>query len=99
MLGFGIRYTAQGIRNPTKDWNPGSKFHRQTIRNPVQEPGIHGEESIIIPLHGATDNTSFALLPALLSPLEMIHPGVAASKRQGRVVRRWVKITLGQREI
>ena len=27
ILGFGILKTAQGIRNPTKDWNPESKFH------------------------------------------------------------------------
>ena len=25
ILGFGIRNTAQGIRNPTDDWNPKSK--------------------------------------------------------------------------
>ena len=24
---FGFRNTAQGIGNPTKDWNPESKFH------------------------------------------------------------------------
>ena len=53
----GIRNTAQGIRNPTKDWNPESKFHWQCL-----ESGIHGVESRIlesnprlswIPLHGA----------------------------------------------
>ena len=27
ILGFGIWNTAQGIRNPTKDWNPEAKFH------------------------------------------------------------------------
>ena len=27
ILGFGIRNTAQGIRNPANDWNPESKFH------------------------------------------------------------------------
>ena len=27
ILGFGIRKTAQGIWNPTNDWNPESKFH------------------------------------------------------------------------
>ena len=27
ILCFGIRNTAQGIRNPTNDWNPESKFH------------------------------------------------------------------------
>ena len=27
ILGFGILNTAQGIRNPTNDWNPESKFY------------------------------------------------------------------------
>ena len=27
ILGFGIRNTAQGIQNPTNDWNPEFKFH------------------------------------------------------------------------
>ena len=27
ILGFGIWNIALGIRNPTKDWNPESKFH------------------------------------------------------------------------
>ena len=27
ILGFGIKNTAQRIRNPTKDWNPDFKFH------------------------------------------------------------------------
>ena len=27
ILGFGIQNTAQGIRNPTNDWNPEFKFH------------------------------------------------------------------------
>lgn len=35
ILGFAIRETAEGIRNPTKDWNPESKFHGQRNRNPV----------------------------------------------------------------
>ena len=26
ILGFGIGNSAQGIRNPTNDWNPNSKF-------------------------------------------------------------------------
>ena len=26
ILGFGMRNTAQGIRNPTNDWNPESKL-------------------------------------------------------------------------
>ena len=31
ILVFGIRNTAQGIRNPTYDWNPESKFHWQRL--------------------------------------------------------------------
>ena len=27
ILGFEIRVQFNGIRNPTKDWNPESKFH------------------------------------------------------------------------
>ena len=27
ILGFGIQNTAVGIWNPTKDWNPESRFH------------------------------------------------------------------------
>ena len=58
ILGFGIRNTSEGIWNPTNDWNPESKFHWQTIRNP--EPGIwyllrriHNPTLSWIPLHGA----------------------------------------------
>ena len=43
ILGFGIRTTAQGIRNPTKDWNPESEFHRQILPTPL--PGIQNPES------------------------------------------------------
>ena len=41
ILSFGIRNTAQGIRNPTKDWNPiqGSSGIK------CLESGIHGLES------------------------------------------------------
>ena len=38
--GFGILNTAQGIRNPSNDWNRESKFHRQGIPNQVLESGI-----------------------------------------------------------
>ena len=33
ILGFGIRDTAQGIRNPTNDWNPEFKFHLQELES------------------------------------------------------------------
>ena len=42
ILDLGIRNTAQRIRNPTKDWNPVSKFHWLEV-----ESGIHGMESRI----------------------------------------------------
>ena len=40
ILGFGIRNTAQGIRNPTNDWNQGSQF-----RNPDPESASRNPES------------------------------------------------------
>ena len=49
ILGFGIRNTAQGIRNPTKDWNPIQGSPRKDwnqvpgIRNPwrgIQNPRL-----------------------------------------------------------
>ena len=52
ILGFGIWNTAQGIRNPTKDWNPESKFHKKDwntvpeTRNPRRG----------IPLRGVMDS-------------------------------------------
>ena len=33
LLGFGIRNTAQGIRNPTDDWEAESKFHWQRLES------------------------------------------------------------------
>ena len=33
ILGFGMRNTAQGIRNPTNDWNPESKFYWQILKS------------------------------------------------------------------
>ena len=33
ILGFGIRNTAQGIRNPTIDWNPESSWTLSSCRN------------------------------------------------------------------
>ena len=46
ILGFGIRNTAQGIRNPTKDWNPIQGSSRKDW-NQCLESGIHGVESRI----------------------------------------------------
>ena len=33
ILGFGIRNTAQGVRNPTNDCNPEFKFHWQKLES------------------------------------------------------------------
>ena len=38
ILGFGIRNTALGIRNPTNDWNPESKFHWQRLESSTCNP-------------------------------------------------------------
>ena len=35
ILGFEIRNSAKGIKNPVNDWNPESKFHWQEICNPA----------------------------------------------------------------
>ena len=51
ILGSGMRKTAEGIRNPTYDWNPESKFHWQRIRYPG--PGIQNPRLSWILLHGA----------------------------------------------
>ena len=43
ILGFGIRKTAQGIWNPTNDWNLGIQVLLTKIRNPlrgIQSPGL-----------------------------------------------------------
>ena len=47
ILGFGIRKTAQGIRNPTDHWSPESKFNRHKIGGQFLESGIHRVESKI----------------------------------------------------
>ena len=38
ILGSGIRNTAQGIRNPTNDWNPESKFHWHGLESSTWNP-------------------------------------------------------------
>ena len=64
ILGFGIWNTAQGIRNPTNDWNAESKCHWQRIQNP--DPGIwnprfgtQNPRLSWIPLHGAKTQLSW----------------------------------------
>ena len=38
ILGFGVRNTDQGIRNPANDWNPESKFHKQILESNTWNP-------------------------------------------------------------
>ena len=38
ILGFGIRNTAQGIRNATDDWNSESRFHWQRLESSTWNP-------------------------------------------------------------
>ena len=62
ILGFGIRNTAQRIRNPSNDWNPESNFYWKRlemdtgIRNPLR--GIQNPKLSWIPLYGAIDTHS-----------------------------------------
>ena len=44
--GFGIRSTAQEIRNPSNDWNLDCNFHGDRISSPV--PGIQNPRSGIL---------------------------------------------------
>ena len=52
ILRFGIRNTAQVIRNAAKDWNKDSRFHKQR-RNRNALPGIQNPRLFTIPFHGA----------------------------------------------
>ena len=47
ILGFGIRNTAQGIRNPTNDWNPQSKSNWERLEWSTWNPESTGVESRI----------------------------------------------------
>ena len=38
ILGFLCQNTTQGIRNPSNDWNPESKFHRQRLKSSAWNP-------------------------------------------------------------
>ena len=38
IFGFEIQNTAQEIRNPIKDWNPGSNFHLQRLESTAWNP-------------------------------------------------------------
>ena len=62
ILGFGIRNTAQRIRNPSNDWNPESNFYWKRLEmatgiwNPLRE--IQNPKLSWIPLYGAIDRHS-----------------------------------------
>ena len=63
-----VRNTAQGIRNPTKDWNPESKFH-------WQESGIQSLESGICSLESTIqDCLGFPYLTIGRNPLGCVFP-------------------------
>ena len=38
IIGFGIRNTAQGIRNPTNKWNPESQFNCHGLESSIWNP-------------------------------------------------------------
>ena len=78
-LESGIQHKESGMPLKTAIRNPGSTGKEYGIQ--YLESVIHGVESKIIPLHGVADNTGMALLH-VQSSLDMIYPGVAASKRQ-----------------
>ena len=67
ILGFGIRNTAQGVRNPTNDWNPEFKFPDKNwnpvpgMRNPQRE--IQNPRLSWISLYGVILNTLKCVLP------------------------------------
>ena len=54
LLGFVIRNTTQGIRNPTNDWNPKSKFYWQRLEssswNPESTAKNPGFRTVLDPL-------------------------------------------------
>ena len=57
---WNTEYTSQGIRNPTTDWNPESRFHSLKIRNPVR--GIRNLRLSWITLHVAIPQLLLKLL-------------------------------------
>ena len=71
-LGSGMQNPAEGIQNPTNNWNLGSRFHWQRIQNPVlgiRNPrrGIQNPRRTWIPLHVAKNQMLWleTLLPGL----------------------------------
>ena len=77
ILGFGIRNTAQGIRNPTKDWNTGSKFNRQRLESSTLnlESRAWNPESRLswIPSRGASISSGLMLI-LMLMPASLVRP-------------------------
>ena len=89
-----VRNTAQGIRNPTKDWNPESKFHWQESGIQSLESGIGSLESTIQECLGSLIWQSDLTLSVVYSRLQ--------DKKYGREVffflkkANWFKLTIGQ---
>ena len=73
ILGFGIWKTAQGIRNPTSDWNPKiqvplTKTGIQYLESGYPRRGIQNTRLSCIPLHG----TNITLIPSSLTLLRWL---------------------------
>ena len=75
IFAFGIRNTAQGIRNPTNDWNsdPSSTDKESWIQYLVS--GIQGVESRIT--KGLLDSPTWGdLFPVVISSLDYVIPAI-----------------------
>ena len=59
---LGIRNTAQGIRNPTSNYDPESKFHRQRLASSTWNSEFKYPRLSGIPFHGAIDGYSLLLM-------------------------------------
>ena len=65
--GFGIRNAAQGIRNPTNDWNPEPNFHWQRLESSTWNPKSTGvkssiQDSLAFPYIGQNRSSSTSVL-------------------------------------
>ena len=60
--------TTQGIRNPTKDWNPESRFHRTRLESRIQVP----QKTIGIQNRGSTEK-DWNPEPGIWKPRQGIH--------------------------
>ena len=58
ILGFGTQNTAQGIRNPTEEWNPESKFHWKRLEYGIHGMGFIMQDGLGFPYTGLKNNTT-----------------------------------------